>query len=197
MFSIVIQAGGRSTRMGEDKALKSFLGEPLIARVVDRVRATTNDLLVITNTAFALSFLALPLYTDELPGMGPLAGVLTGLRRAGYPVVAMVGCDMPFVSASLLQMAAGILEHEEQDVVIPRTAQGLEPLHAVYRRETCLPAIEQALASGERSLHGWFGDLRVRTLNDMEMKKGDPDGIAFWNINSPEDLDRAERRASG
>jgi molybdopterin-guanine dinucleotide biosynthesis protein A len=102
---------------------------------------------------------------------------------------------MPFASAVLLVAAAGILSQEVADVVIAETSEGFEPLHAVYRRESCIPAIEAALEAGQWRVISWFPKVNIRRLTQDELGRYDPDGLAFWNVNTPEEFAEAEQRA--
>ena len=188
--------------MGEDKALKTFLGRPLIQRVVERLASIADELIVTTNRPDDYRFLDLRLVPDLKPGRGALGGLYTAIASASHPTVAVVACDMPFASADLLRAASRLLVEEEADVVIPRAEQGgksgegYEPLHAVYRRETCLPAIESALEADQRKVIAWFPQVRVRALTSGEIKHYDPAGLAFWNVNTPEEFARAEQIAN-
>src|SRR5512145_1418479 len=119
MLTVCIQAGGESSRMGEDKALKTFLGRPLIQRVVDRLSSIADEVIVTTNRPEDYAFLNLPLFPDLKPGRGALGGLYTAIASAKYPIVAVVACDMPFASASLLEAASKLLVDEDADVVIP------------------------------------------------------------------------------
>ncbi|MBI1793145.1 MAG: molybdenum cofactor guanylyltransferase [Chloroflexi bacterium] len=195
MLSIVVQAGGQSTRMGENKALKPFLGKPLIQRVVTRLAPIADEILVTTNQPADFAFLGLPLFPDLKPGRGPLGGLYTALVSAQNPVVAVVACDMPFVNAELLEAAASLLVTEEADVVIAKTPEGFEPLHAVYRREACIQAIEAAIAQDQWRMVSWFPAVNVRVLTLDEVDRYDPARLAFWNVNTPEDFTEAEQRA--
>ncbi len=197
MLTVVIQAGGQSTRMGENKALKPFLGRPLIQRVVDRLAPIADELLVTTNEPADLAFLQLPLIPDLKPGRGALGGLYTALASAHQEVVAVVACDMPFASAPLITASTRILELEAADVVIARTPEGFEPMHAVYRRLTCLPAIEAAIQADQWRVISWFPTVKVRTLTEEELARYDPDRTAFLNLNTPEEFSEAERRADG
>lgn len=183
--------------MGQDKALKPFLGRPLIERVIERLAPIADELLVITNQPASYAFLNLPLVSDLKPGRGPLGGLYTGLASAAAPVVGVVACDMPFANAALFKTAAAILVEEQVDVVIAKTPEGFEPLHAVYRRTACMPAIESAIASDQWRMVSWFPLVRVRTLAADEIGRCDPEHLAFWNVNTPEDFAEAEARASG
>jgi molybdopterin-guanine dinucleotide biosynthesis protein A len=196
MLSIVIQAGGQSARMGENKALKPFLGRPLVQRVIERLAPAADELLLTTNQPEDFAFLKLPLFTDIKPGRGPLGGLYTALVSAKYPKVAVVACDMPFASAPLLVAAAGFLDQAEADVVIAEATEGFEPLHAVYRRETCIPAIESAIGADQWRMISWFPKVKLRRLTPDELSRYDPEGLAFWNVNTPEEFSRAEQRAS-
>ncbi len=197
MLSVVIQAGGESTRMGENKALKSFLGRPLIQRVIDRLSPLADEVLITTNEPGALRSLNLPLFPDLRPGRGPLGGLYTALVSAHYPFAAVVACDMPFASGPLLVASAGLLEQYGADVVIAETPEGFEPLHAVYRRDRCIPAIEAAMDADQWRVISWFPRVHVRKLTQAELSRYDPDGLAFSNVNTPEEFAAAERRASG
>ena len=195
MLSVVIQAGGQSSRMGEDKALKLFLGRPLIQRVIERLQPIADELLMTTNHPEDYAFLNLPLFTDLKPGRGALGGLYTALFSAKHSVVAVSACDMPFANAELFKTASDILLKEEADVVIAKTNEGYEPLHAVYRRETCVPAIEAAIASDKWRMDSWFPQVKMRLLTLEEINRYDPQGIAFSNINTPEEFTQAEQRA--
>jgi molybdopterin-guanine dinucleotide biosynthesis protein A len=192
MLTVCIQAGGQSSRMGEDKALKAFLGRPLIERVVQRLSPIADEVIVTTNHPERYTFLNVPLFPDLKPGRGALGGLYTAIAAAKHPLVAVAACDMPFASASLLEAASRLLAQEEVDVVIPRSEEGYEPLHAIYRRETCLPAIEAAIDADQWRVIAWFPQVKVRVLTSDEIRQYDPSGLAFWNVNTPEEFSKAE-----
>ena len=196
MLSIVIQAGGESRRMGQDKALIPFLGRPLIQRVVDRLSPIADEMLVTTNNPTDYRFLELRLFPDLIPGRGALGGLYTALSSATCETVAVVACDMPFVNAKLIKAASRLMVKEDADVVIPNSGDGLEPLHAVYRCVTCLPAIKAAIDADQWRLISWFPQVKVNIIQPDEIKTYDPSGLAFWNLNTPEEFAEAERRAS-
>lgn len=196
MLTICVQAGGESRRMGQDKALMPFLGRPLIQRVVDRLVPIAHEVIVTTNRPEEYRFLGLPLYPDIIPGRGALGGLYTALASATGEIVAVVACDMPFASATLIEAAIRLLVQEGADVVIPDSGSGLEPLHAVYRRDTCLPAIKSAIDADQWRLISWFPQVKVRILQPDQTKVYDPSGLAFWNLNTPEEFAEAEQMAS-
>ncbi len=172
-----------------------FLGRPLIQRVVDRMRPIATEILVTTNQPEAYEFLGIPLCPDLKPGRGALGGLYTGMATAKHPLVAVVACDMPFASPGLLQFQAQLLETEGADVAIPSLADGYEPLHAVYRRETCLPAIEWALENDLWKIISWFPKVKVHAVTPDEIQRHDPAGLAFFNVNTPAEFALAELRA--
>ena len=196
MLTICIQAGGQSSRMGEDKALKPFLGRPLIQRVVERLSPVADELIVTTNRLHDYAFLNLRLVPDLKPGRGALGGLYTAIASAAQPIVAVVACDMPFASGTLLEAASKLLVEEEADVVIAKSEEGYEPLHAVYRRGTCLPAIEAAIEADQWKVIAWFPRVIIRVLTSEEIKRYDALGLAFWNVNTPEEFAEAEHIAS-
>lgn len=181
--------------MGEDKALKPFLGRPLIQRVIERLSPLADELLVTTNRPEDYAFLDLRLVPDLKPERGALGGLYTAIAAAAHPLVAVVACDMPFASARLIEAASRLLVEEEADVVIAKTEAGYEPLHAVYRRATCLPAIESAIESEQWKVISWFPQVNVRVLTSEEIRSLNPDGLAFLNVNTPEEFARAEQLA--
>ena len=178
--------------MGQDKALMPFLGRPLVQCVVDRLAPIADEMLVTTNTPDDYRFLDLPLFPDLKPGRGALGGLYTALSSATHQAVAVVACDMPFASATLIEAAHRLLVEEDADVIIPDSGGGLEPMHAIYRRETCLPAIESAIDADKWRLISWFPKVNVRILLPDEIKTYDPSGLAFWNLNTPEEFAEAE-----
>jgi len=191
----VIQAGGESTRMGANKALMPFLGRPLIERVIEQLQPVAGKRFVVTNEPESFAFLDLPLYPDLLPGFGALGGLYTALARADTPWVGMVACDMPFASARLLEAEFALLEEGDADVVIPHSGEGYEPFHAVFRREACLSAVKTALEQGQRRMISWLPVVKVLTMGVDELRRYDPDLLAFQNVNTPEEFAAAEQLA--
>lgn len=197
MLTVVIQAGGMSSRMGEDKALKPFLGRPLIQRVIDRLAPIADEVIVTTNRPDEYAFLGLRLIADLKPGRGALGGLYTAVASAAFSQVAVVACDMPFASDVLFEGARRLMVEEDADVVIAKTDEGYEPFHALYRCETCLPAIEAAIEADQWKVISWFSKVKVRELSPQEVKAFDPSVLCFWNLNTPEEFAEAEKRASG
>jgi molybdopterin-guanine dinucleotide biosynthesis protein A len=195
MLSVAIQAGGESRRMGQDKALMPFLGKPLIQRVVERLSPIADEIIVTTNKPEAYQFLGLPLFPDLAPGRGALGGLYTALSAASQPLVAVVACDMPFVCPDLLAALRDALIADEADIAIPRLQSGLEPFHAVYRRDACLPHIQATLEADQWRVDAWFAKVGRRYFDLQELRSYDPDLRCFSNVNTPEELAAAEQQA--
>ena len=195
MQTLALFSGGKSARMGKDKALMPFLGRPLILRILERLASVAEQTILSTNSPADYTFLRLPAYPDLLPHCGAMGGLYTALVVAQNPVVAAVACDMPFANPGLFAYEIDLLSRTGADVVIPSTLGGLEPLHAIYRRETCLPVFRSALEAGQFKLIGWLPQVHVRLVPPEETARFDPNGLAFWNLNTPEDFHQAEERA--
>jgi molybdopterin-guanine dinucleotide biosynthesis protein A len=185
----VIQAGGKSTRMGGDpKALMELGGRPIVARVLDVVRQVTERVLLVTNTPDLYAFLGLPMVPDVFPEGGSLGGIYSGLRAAPGDAAFTVACDMPFLSASVARLV--VARAGEADVVAPRIGEQWETLHACYGK-ACLAPMERRLREGRLRITGFFGEVRVLAITEAEVAAvGDPARV-FMNVNTPDELARA------
>jgi molybdopterin-guanine dinucleotide biosynthesis protein A len=193
-ITAVILAGGQSRRLGRDKAIEPFGGEPLIRRVIRRAVdavGATDVVVVVADTARGD---ALPLDSshrtavDVYPDCGSLGGIFTGLDSARTDWVLVVACDMPFLSAPLLAHMAGL--RAGADAVVPVVEGRPEPTHALYSRR-CMVAIETRLQANELKISGFFDDVAVCYLDEEEVRRWDTDLLSFFNINRPEDLAKA------
>jgi molybdopterin-guanine dinucleotide biosynthesis protein A len=185
----IILAGGQSSRMGVDKALMRFGDGLLRDRVLDVLRPHFDDLILVTNQPerhFDLEDVRL--VTDVAPGQGPLGGIYAGLLAAQGRHALVVGCDMPFLSAPLLDYLWGLRTWGE--VVVPLTPDALAPICAVYDRAV-LPAIHDALAAGERKVMGLYPRLEVHYVREDELRPYDPELMSLANLNTPEDFEQA------
>jgi molybdopterin-guanine dinucleotide biosynthesis protein A len=187
MLTLAIQAGGESRRMGSDKALQPFLGQPLILRLLSRLAWIADEVLVTSNQPEQYRFLGLDPIPDLMPGLGALGGLYTALSAATHLYVAVVACDMPFASPEIFLAELALLRETGADAVIPRSDEGTEPFHAVYRAETCLPHVREVIESGKQRADAWFGKVNIRYMDEEEILPYDPDRLAFFNINTPDD----------
>ena len=187
----VIQAGGRSTRMGgHPKALLELGGRRIIDRVADVVRAVTDDALIVTNTPDLYAGLGLEMVPDVFPDHGSLGGIYSGLRAASGDAAFTVACDMPFLMpevARLVTDRAGLA-----DVVAPRVGEQWETLHACYGKG-CLEPIETRLRAGRLKIVGFFDDVRVLAIEAGEVARFRAPEVVFMNVNTPEELEAARR----
>jgi molybdopterin-guanine dinucleotide biosynthesis protein A len=181
--------------MGQDKALMPFLGEALIQRIMKQVAPIAQEVFVVTNQPQAYTFLETTLIADIIPEKGPLGGLLTALSFAQNPFVATIACDMPFANLEILVLALNILKTTGADVVMPRVNHKLEPLHAVYRRKTCLSPVQAILQAGRRKMIAWLPSVDIYELTWKEMETCDPHHLAFINVNNPKEFRQAEQIA--
>ena len=185
----VIQAGGKSTRMGgRAKALMELGGRRIVDRIIDVLRAVTADLLIVTNTPDTLASLGLPMVPDVFPDHGSLGGIYSGLRAASGDAAFTVACDMPFLRPEVVRLV--IDRAALADVVVPLSGNRLETLHACYAK-SCLGPIEARLKSGRLKIAGFFDEVRVLAIPEEEVARfGRPD-VIFMNVNTPDELAHA------
>jgi molybdopterin-guanine dinucleotide biosynthesis protein A len=194
MLTIILQAGGMSTRMGEDKALLPFLGIPLVERLRDRFWVLNSEILVICNDFSRYEYLGLPLHRDVIPGRGALGGLLTALTITETPYLGLIAADMPFASPDLLVHLLKKIQLSDADATLPSTSKGLESLHGVYRRDTCLPLVQDAIARDFWSMISWHAQANIEVLDPRETAAAGSE-YTFVNLNTPEEFSTAEEMA--
>jgi molybdenum cofactor guanylyltransferase len=187
----IILAGGQSRRMGRDKALIDFQGQPIIVRVMAALCALTDDLVVVSNRSDVYGPLGAPwgarVVADYDPPCGPLGGIAAGLQAMDSELAIVAACDMPFLNVALLRWL--IDQADGYDVVVPQSGAEYEPLHAVYRR-TCYTPIVKRLKQGDRRVISFFADVRLRAIEEAAWRALDPAGRSLVNLNTPGDLTR-------
>lgn len=193
--TVVIQAGGESRRMGQSKALVPFAGRPLMCRMIERLSPVADELIITTNEADRLAFIAddypelnIRLVADLHDYRGALPGIHTALEAATNPFVAIIACDMLFASPRLVVAEAIALKESGADAVIPVNKHGYEPFHAIYRRSACLPAVVELLGKGEKKAQAFFDRVKVREYEQAEVLHAEPMGGCFINANTPDEL---------
>lgn len=184
-ISCAILVGGKSSRLGQDKALLDVAGEPLIQRIAKRLDRITDDLMVVGSDLDRFHFLQARMVQDLVSGFGSLGGIYSALEAARHAYVFVAGCDMPFLDMNLVRYI--VLLAPGYDVVMPYVGGEAEPLHAIYAT-TCTDAIKAAIAQGERRIISFLPEVRVREVHEDEIRIFDPDFRSFFNINTPEDL---------
>jgi molybdopterin-guanine dinucleotide biosynthesis protein A len=180
----VVLCGGRSRRMGVDKATIEVGGSTLLVRAISRLRDVCDPVLVAPGD-LDLEAGGHEIVEDAVPGAGPLAALVAVLRRSPRPLIAVVAVDMPWLDPALLLMLAGRIG--DHDVAVCETDRGREPLHAVYATSALGPA-EAVLSGPDRSLHGLLARLDVLTVAESEWRAAGIAGRFARNINTPADL---------
>jgi molybdenum cofactor guanylyltransferase len=188
-----IMAGGKSTRMGMDKAFVNFDGRTLLARALDLGRSVAPDARIVGSrkkfTVFA------PVVEDVFRSCGPLGGIHAALRGSLTELNLMLAVDMPFVTSAFLQyLISQARGAPEAKVVVPRGDGGWQPLCAVYRREFA-DAAEHALRAGRNKIDRLFDEVRTRVIKQEELEGAGFSLAIFRNLNTPEELEAERRRA--
>ena len=192
----VILAGGQATRYGgRAKGLEAVGGRRVIDRVAGALSEAADELLLIANDPSAEGWLpGVRVERDVRPGCGSLGGIHAALSHAGGPVL-VVAWDMPFVPTRLLGALRAFGEIADAAVPESDSRRGLEPLCAYYS-DACLAPIERRLDAGDRRVVSFFDDVRVARIPTFEVASfGDP-ALIFMNVNSPDELELAEKHAS-
>lgn len=203
-------AGGKSSRMGRDKALLELSGAPMIQRTADLLAAlVTKTTLVIstsqsanlrdTNATNNYSNFGLPLLVDSWPSVGPLGGIVTALANARSKWCLILACDMPFLTKEWLTFLLSQSDQAETeapkqiDGIVPETNRGLEPLCALYRA-SCAPILAAALDRGVRKVTDALANLSTHRITENEWRQFSPDGNLFGNLNTWQDYLDAQQR---
>jgi molybdopterin-guanine dinucleotide biosynthesis protein A len=171
--------------MGSDKAVVDFCGTRMIDRVVTTLGTVAEPVVVVARRGAGVDDVDAVVVHDERPYAGPLPALVAGLRATARERNVIVACDMPFLDAAFLRTLASLLD--QTDAVVPITGAGPQPLHAAYG-DCAIEPLLAAIASGEHSLIGAFGRLRVRWVPESEWKSHGHDGRSFTNVNTLEEL---------
>jgi molybdopterin-guanine dinucleotide biosynthesis protein A len=190
MITGIILSGGTSHRMGKDKALLSLEGLPLIQHVINVLEKVCDDILIIAQKNHDFHFLGKTVLHDIEPGFGALMGLYTGLKMAATSRVLAVGCDMPLIKAPVLLHLISC--SHDVDVVVPRINGYFEPLLAVYSKG-CLKHIEDMISRSEKCIYDFYPRVRVREVQESELKALDPELKSFINLNTPRQLDEIKK----
>ncbi len=192
----VILAGGRSTRMGANKALLRLRPEgPTIIEMVVAclTEAGLPPHLLVTNTPGSYASLGVPMVRDDIADAGALGGILTALTHSSYSRNLIVGCDMPFLNVALLKYMTTL--PGGSDAIVPRwTAPGgqvqIETLHAIYSIN-CIRPIQRRISTGQLKVSDLMQDLSVQYIREPVLRKYDPGLLSLGNINTPEEFREA------
>jgi molybdenum cofactor guanylyltransferase len=204
-LSAAVLAGGKSSRMGTDKALLPLVdgGPSLLEIVLDRVSRVAAEMLIVGGDSERYGRFGVRVVPDRFPDSAALGGIATALGEAQHEHCLVVACDMPFLNVRLLEQMARA--PRDYDVLVPaipgasrQSREGIvyQTLHAIYGRG-CLPAIERLVAAGRLQVVGFFPEVAVRAIPVDEVQRCDPELRSFFNANSPEALARARALVAG
>lgn len=172
--------------MGRDKAQLRLGETSLLQRTIEELETIVADVVVVGRSASGVD--GARALADECADSGPVAGLVTGLRAARFPLCVAVACDLPFLDArvlrAMLDLASGF------DAVVPLSDGHPQPLHAVYGHDV-LSIADKYFSGGGRSLRGLLGNLHVRWVPEEEMTRIDPSGRSLTNVNTPEEWAQA------
>jgi len=202
-----VQAGGGSTRFGEDKALVQFAGKSILERTCELLIPICKSVRVVAPID-KYPYSPAPILIDKWPGEGPLGGILTALYHAddfsrtlaaapGFAEEArtfclILSCDMPFLTREWLVFLCERAGKKNADVTVAKSQNGLEPLCACWRTDAA-SALQRAFDSGVRRVTEAMKRLRMEVLDESVWKRFDSDGRLFWNMNTPADFEEARR----
>src|SRR5262249_32782141 len=180
----IVLAGGRSSRMGTPKALLLFDHEPLIVQVVATLHRLFAEVVVVAAPGQDLPSMSVKLVRDEVAYQGRVGGIYYGLTATAGDASFVTSCDSVFLNTDLISHVVSQIPNH--DVAVPHWQGRFQPLHAVYRRSV-LPLLAAQLARGElRPVH-LFERVRTRRIDEEQIRRFDPQGWSFFNMNTPQD----------
>jgi molybdopterin-guanine dinucleotide biosynthesis protein A len=188
----VILSGGLNSRMGgQNKAFLSVGHQRILDRLFNTFDGLFEEVLLVTNDPLQyLSWDAL-IVSDLFPVRSSLTGIHAGLFHASAPHIFVTACDTPFLSRPLIKRLLEEIE-PKWDVIIPVTAEGRQPLCAIYSKR-CMKPIDHQLENQDPKIIRFFPKVKVKELSDAQIRSADPDLLSFFNINTPDDLAIAEK----
>ena len=177
--------------MGRPKALLPFDGEPLIVHIVATLKQLFRDVVVVAAPGQELPEVPVRLVRDEVPYQGPVGGICYGLGAIEGDAAFVTSCDSAFLNVELISHMLSRLPGF--DIVVPYWAGRFQPLHAAYRK-SIVPILEEQLARGELRPVSVFDKVRTCRIEEEEIRRYDPGGASFFNMNTPQDYADALQR---
>lgn len=192
-YSAIVLAGGKSSRIGQDKGELFLIKEKVAYWTLKKITALFSEVIYATNYPnLAPKNYDIKVVTDEVPHLGPLGALASALPKITNPYAFVVAYDMPFIEPALINFL--LSQAPGFDVVVPIVRGKLEPLFAVYHQH-CLAYIKKELALKNQKLTGFFNQAQVKYVPETDIKKYDPELISFFNINTWEDFKKAQKLA--
>lgn len=190
----IILAGGKNSRLpGKKKAFHKIGNSTILQKIHDVFLSLFREIIIVVNEPADFAGWDTTVVTDIIPSKCALAGIHAGLFYSSCSCSYITACDTPFINANVIEYIVNAFE-PGLDVIIPETKDGLEPLSAVYAEE-CIPLIENNLAKGIIMIKKFFRWHKVKKIPVGDMYALDPDGRFIFNVNTPEDLERAKQMA--
>jgi len=187
----VILAGGLNKRFnGQNKAFIRIGGKRIVDRLLEVYVQLFDQIVVVTNDPAAYMDVDALIVTDHYSVRSSLNGLHAGLFAAAHEHAFFAACDTPFIKGELIQRLLDSVTRKA-DIIIPSTSAGYEPMFAVYKK-TCLPAMVWQLERDLLKIQGLFRKVRVKTVDEADLREVDPELVSFFNVNTPADLVRAE-----
>jgi len=193
--SAAILAGGSSSRMGTNKALLEVGGRSMLCRTANLLRPLVDDLFIVADDDAPYAGLGLPIIPDVHPGRGAIGGIHAALRHAAHPLVLCVACDMPHIGPGVIELLLSTARPDD-DALVPRIGGWAEPLLAVYGRNAGA-GFERAIVAGRLKVMAALEGLRVRFIDEPELRAADANLRSFVNVNTPGELAAARDMAAG
>jgi molybdenum cofactor guanylyltransferase len=188
----VILAGGQNTRFsGKNKAFIPINGQRIIDHVYTLFKEMFEEVILVTNDPNRYVEFDCMIVTDLFQTRSSLTGLHAGLFYTSTPNAFFSACDTPFLKREVVEMILDAFD-SEADVVIPETSAGLEPLCAAYSKR-CLEPIAHRLVQQKLKIQGFFNKMRIKKIPEKVLRTKDPDLVSFFNINRPEDIEKAEK----
>jgi len=185
----IILAGGKSSRMGTNKALIELGQVKIIENIVSVFSEIFKDIIIVSNNPEEYTYLGHKVICDIIPCKGPLSGIHAGLHEAKYFHSFVAACDMPFIQKNLIELL--VEECEDYDVTVPQLGKFLQPLYAVYSKNCIIP-IEDSLNKNRFKITNFYETIKVKYINQDSIEKlGDSEKV-FFNVNTKEDLEKAK-----
>jgi len=181
----IILSGGKNIRMGENKAFIEIEGMPMIKRIHSLFEKIFEEVIIVTNERELYRTFSAKIYNDLFPNGGVIGGLYTGLFFSSLPYSFCVASDMPLLKQSVIEYL--VRNIEGYDVLVPRTKDGLHPLHAVYSKQ-CLEAIKIMIDQKKHRIVDFYKMVRTKIIDEDKFISLDPERESFININTPEEL---------
>lgn len=188
----IILTGGKSSRMGKNKAFLKVNGEVIIERTVRLFNDLFDEVILVTNSPDEYKYLNTRIVSDIYPQGGSLIGIYSGIYYSSSMYSFVAACDMPFIKKAFIEYL--IKQKDEYDIIIPFSKDGQEPLHAMYSK-VCLKPMEEQIKRGNLKIIDIIPGLKARRIEKDEIIPFDPELTSFINVNTPSELKRAEEVA--